>query len=320
MISVIGGSGFIGRSLLAKLLVTNDARRLKVVDKNVSEDESICRQVWADVREVESLRSALAEGDIVINLAAEHRDDVYPVSLYEEVNVVGAKNICAVAREKNINTIVFTSSVAVYGESNSPRNEEADISPSTPYGLSKANAERVYIDWQLESPKSRKLVIVRPTAVFGHGNRGNIYALCKQVAENKFVHIGSGNNKKSLAYVENLASFLAYSLRFENGIMIHNYVDKPDFDMNKLIEAVASHTGVRISSFRFPYSFALFASYLWLAIVKILRLKSSITPNRIRKYSANTVFESNVRKTNFSAAVEIKDALKLTVESEFGKV
>ena len=46
---------------------------------------------------------------------------------------------------------------------------------------------------------------------------------------------GNGKNKKSMAYVENVAAFLEYSLKFESGIHIYNYIDKPDYDMNKLI-------------------------------------------------------------------------------------
>ena len=57
---------------------------------------------------------------VIINLAAEHRDDVKPSSLYHEVNVEGAKNVCDIASKK-IHSIIFTSSVAVYGLSENER-------------------------------------------------------------------------------------------------------------------------------------------------------------------------------------------------------
>ena len=52
---------------------------------------------------------------MVYNLAAVHRDDVKPVTRYDEVNVAGATNICGVCRELGIERLIFTSSAAVYG-------------------------------------------------------------------------------------------------------------------------------------------------------------------------------------------------------------
>ena len=47
--------------------------------------------------------------------------------------------------------------------------------------------------------------------------------------------VGNGNNKKSMAYVENVAAFLEWSLQRGKGVHIYNYIDKPDFDMNALV-------------------------------------------------------------------------------------
>jgi nucleoside-diphosphate-sugar epimerase len=52
--------------------------------------------------------------------------------------------------------------------------------------------------------------MIRPTVVFGEQNRGNVYNLLKQVASGKFVMIGDGSNRKSMAYVENVDSFIEY--------------------------------------------------------------------------------------------------------------
>ena len=68
----------------------------------------------ADVRDVESLRAAMT-GDVVVNLAAVHRDDVRDKSEYQRTNVDGAENVAQLCTEKGIKKIVFTSTVAVYG-------------------------------------------------------------------------------------------------------------------------------------------------------------------------------------------------------------
>ena len=111
-INVIGGSGFIGTRLCQRFV--RFEKPFQILDKAPSlvfSDQA----VLADVRSLDALRAHIAEGAALINLAAEHRDDVRPLSLYDEVNVGGARNLCTVAREKHVNTIVFTSTVAVYG-------------------------------------------------------------------------------------------------------------------------------------------------------------------------------------------------------------
>jgi GlcNAc-P-P-Und epimerase len=100
------------------------------------------------VRSIEALRNAVPEGGVLINLAAEHRDDVRPKSLYDEVNVDGARNLCQVAREKGIQHIIFTSSVAVYGFAPAGTDESGEINYFNDYGRTKWLAEGVFKEWQ----------------------------------------------------------------------------------------------------------------------------------------------------------------------------
>jgi len=65
------------------------------------------------VRDIDTLRKTIT-GDVVINLAAVHRDDVSDHSEYQNTNVNGAKNLALICSEKGIKKIIFTSTVAVY--------------------------------------------------------------------------------------------------------------------------------------------------------------------------------------------------------------
>src|SRR5690554_4306422 len=97
MICLFGGSGFIGTRLAMRL--ESAGLGFYIADKNASESYPNNSSL-VDVRDVEELRSTLKEGGVLVNLAAEHRDDVRPKSRYDEVNIGGAENLCAVAREK----------------------------------------------------------------------------------------------------------------------------------------------------------------------------------------------------------------------------
>ena len=235
-ITIIGGSGFIGTRLvkrLANITYTN----LKIIDK-VSSSTFSHLSCIADVGSVVQLRNAISSNTVIVNLAAEHRDDVRPLSRYDEVNVQGAKNISAVANEKGVQTIIFTSTVAVYGFAPIGTDESGKINPFNDYGRTKYEAEQVFKAWQAEAPTDRTLVIIRPTVVFGEQNRGNVYNLLRQIATGKFVMVGRGENRKSMAYVENVAAFIEYSMSFKPGVHIYNFIDKPDFTMNSLVANV----------------------------------------------------------------------------------
>ena len=80
---IIGGSGFVGTRLISLLKDENTVLNL---DKAESGLHGSITQT-ADVREPESFTAQLAGQDAVILLAAEHRDDVTPTSLYYDVNV-----------------------------------------------------------------------------------------------------------------------------------------------------------------------------------------------------------------------------------------
>jgi nucleoside-diphosphate-sugar epimerase len=315
VITVIGGSGFIGTRLCQRL--HHNGQTFGIVDKNPSARFS--GQVRrADVRSIDELRAAIGPSRAIINLAAEHRDDVRPVSLYEAVNRDGARHVCQVAEERDIRTIVFTSSVAVYGFAPPDTDETGTINHFNEYGRTKYLAEEVYREWQRRDPKRRSLVIVRPTVVFGEQNRGNVYNLLRQIASGRFVMVGSGRNRKSMAYVENVAAFLEHSLAFGPGEHLHNYIDKPDFDMNTLVAQVRQELGrPQSAGIRLPYPVGLGIGYAFDLAARLSGRRFAASSIRVRKFCATTQFASSAGRTGFIAPVSLQNGLRNTVRHEF---
>ena len=130
--------------------------------------------------------------------------------------------------------------------------------------------------------------------------------------------IGNGLNRKSMAYVENIAAFIEFSLGFKPGIHIYNYIDKPDFTMNDLVECVnkllGGSTGIK---FRLPFSIGLLVGFVFDLVAKLTCKKFPISAIRVKKFCANSVYNSNVESTNFTPPVILLDALKKTIFFEF---
>jgi nucleoside-diphosphate-sugar epimerase len=313
-ITLIGGSGFVGTRLATRLLAVG--HDVTIADKNDSKKYPHLYR-YADVREPDSLKKALAGSDAVINLAAEHRDDVTPKSLYDEVNVIGAKNVCTVCTKLGIKKIIFTSSVAVYGFAPVRTDETGAVNYFNDYGRTKWLAEEKYRAW-LTTDATNSLTIIRSTVIFGEQNRGNVYNLLWQIASGKFLMVGKGTNVKSMAYIENIAAFIEYNLNNPPGEHLFNYIDKPDFDMNVLVAEVYRILGKSGKLFHWPYWVGVAGGLCFDLLAKILHKKLSISSIRVKKFCANTMFEStNLQKTNFNPPVSLAEGLERTIKYEF---
>ena len=255
-ITVLGGSGFVGTNLCRKLHLKQ--QDFEIIDLKMSNQfPEKCK--IADVRDVESLREAIT-GDVVVNLAAVHRDDVRDKTEYQRTNVDGAENVAVVCQEKCIDKIVFTSTVAVYGFAEPGTDETGIINPFNEYGRTKFEAEKKLQKWQAQGDNS--LIIVRPTVIFGEGNRGNVFNLLHQIASGKFLMVGKGENKKSMAYIGNVVAFLETCLATREKYGLYNYVDTPDLTMNELVSQVrAQLKGKDGVGLRLPYWFGMLLGY-----------------------------------------------------------
>lgn len=312
-VAIIGGAGFVGSRLIARFRKANIYSNKYDIDLSNHLDQSI----YLDVEDEDSL-DELASASTIINLAAVHRDDIRPLSRYDDVNVQGAKNVCDAARKYSINKIIFTSSVAIYGFAPIDTGECGEPNYFNDYGRTKYLAEQVYKAWQLEDQENRTLVIIRPTVIFGEGNRGNVYNLLRQIALRRFVMFGDGTNRKSMAYVENVAAFLEHSLSFKPGLHIYNYIDKPDFDMNNLVSrARKTLFGKNDVGLRLPSYIGMALGYVADFAATIIRKPLPVSSIRIKKFMGTTQFSSSVSKSGFVPPVNLEEGLTRTLRYEF---
>lgn len=314
-ILVTGGSGFIGTRLIGELL--REGHQVTIFDKNDSSKYPDL-VVLGDVRDEKSLVKVAAGHNVIYHFAAEHADDVRPVSLYHDVNVGGAKNLLAAANNADINKIIFTSTVAVYPLNVGEPDETSEIAPFNEYGESKYAAEKVFAEW-VSGDNSRSLITVRPCVIFGESNRGNVYNLLSQICRKRFVMVGSGRNKKSLGYVGNIVEFLMFCLDFGPGFRLFNYADKPDLTTNELVRIARNALGRNGSGrLRIPYGIGLCCGYTFDLLAHISGRSFPISSIRIRKFCADTTISTNhLFETGFKPPYTLKQALEQTIKAEF---
>ena len=159
-LAITGASGQLG-SYLMDLATGIDAVGIDLVSSPFPKHRS--KIVKEDIRDLEAMRSALKECDVVVHCAAQ-------VSVVASIadplndlshNVQGTINLLQAAAECKVRKFVHISSAAVYGDPvRVPVDESHPLNPKSPYGASKMAAEqycRVFAD-----TRGLSYVIVRP--------------------------------------------------------------------------------------------------------------------------------------------------------------
>ena len=314
-VTVTGGSGFVGSHLLSRLIAAgHDTRNL---DIHPSSTHAHLTTI-GDIGDLQACMSAMRGSDAIIHLAALYRDDVRPRELYYNVNVDGTRNIVLAAEACGVTKIVFTSSFSVYGLDSAGRVEDGELSPANDYGRSKMAAEEILREWQSRDP-ARSLQIVRPSVIFGDGNRGNVWTLVNQIASGRFALVGRGTNRKSVAYVGNVVEFLLLLLE-RQGLPtgLYNYADKPDMSVSEIVDLAASTLRKPVKRIPIPGGVAMLVGYAGDAFTTLIGRPTVINSERVRKFLADTRLPTErVKDLGFEAPFELKAAFVRTIQNEF---
>jgi nucleoside-diphosphate-sugar epimerase len=313
-ITLIGASGFVGTRLMDLLKDEHQLRNIDIQPSHFFNDLTVS----GDVRDQSQMDNLLTDTDIVILLAAQHRDDVTPTSLYYDTNVEGMKHVLAAMDKNGVKRLLFFSSVAIYGLNKDNPDESFPPDPFNHYGKSKWEAETLVHEWYKEH-NDWNIDIIRPTVIFGERNRGNVYNLLRQLATGRFLRVGKGTNVKSMAYVGNVVAFVKYMIEnVTQGYNEFNYVDKPDFNMDQLTEVICNKLGRKIPSIRLPYWLGMAGGYIFDLIAFICRRKLSVSSIRVRKYCATTQYDSTkAHNTGFIPPYTLQEGLERTLDFEF---
>jgi nucleoside-diphosphate-sugar epimerase len=203
--AVTGGSGFIGRHLLRRLVA--DGHRVRSLDLEPLDLAGV-EAIVGDVRDPDAVRRLCCDADVVVHAAAALPITGSRRELWS-VNVDGTRTVLDAAGASD--RLVVVSSGVVYGLQPPPVREDAAPSPIEPYGRAKLAAE--------ELARAAGAVVLRPTAVVGPERRGLYSILCRWIDEGRRVYVlGSGRTRYQLLAIEDLVeAILLAAERGRNG-------------------------------------------------------------------------------------------------------
>jgi len=242
-IIVTGAQGFVGRGLMPLLAAHGHTG---IATGRVAPADLPAGWTGATRDSVLSGTSDAPHADAIIHLEVkQHVPRPTPADIddFEHVNVGGTRAWLDWAARQGVRRFVFTSSIKAVAPAPQPQLEQAALEPDTPYGASKARAERLVREWAT-GDAARAAVILRPAPVYGPGNEANLAAFVRQIRDGKPCLVGAGATRKSIVSRKNLAAALEFAaLEARPGTEVFNVSDRETPSLAELADMIATLAG-----------------------------------------------------------------------------
>jgi len=196
-ITVLGGSGFVGKSLLQKL----ESKKFKVkVMVNSSKIKNKFKKFHGDILDKKTFENQIKNGDIIINLVGQYNDHI---SNFIDLNIKGGLNLLESCKGKKNIKIILISSIDAYGENMHYASKEKDkSSPQNNYGLIKLLAEKMYENFA--NIHGLDVIVLRLSNLYGPNKKnGLILNILKAIKKNGTVSINhNGKQQRDYLFIE----------------------------------------------------------------------------------------------------------------------
>ena len=229
---VVGGGGYIGSALLAKLL--NQGYQVRLLDLLLFGTEPIqdliehpnLEIIQADFRQVHSVIQAMRHVDAVIHLGAIVGD---PACAYDEdltigTNLVATRMVAEIAQCAGIKRFIFASTCSVYGASDETLDEKSVLNPVSLYARSKIASEEVLTQLANDSFTP---VFMRFGTIYGLSGRTRfdlvINLLTAKALIEREITIFGGDQWRPFVHVDDAAQAVLLALEAPTSV-VHNQV------------------------------------------------------------------------------------------------
>jgi nucleoside-diphosphate-sugar epimerase len=327
---IFGGTGFIGLHFSRYLLDNRLFEQIILADIKPPQQHVACqfiakeiqsgqvRYEKSDVRDPiqRSILKSFESVSFIANFAAIHREPGHEAHEYYETNIPGARNVCEFADIVGCNDILFTSSIAPYSPTETPKDEATIPTPETAYGGSKFAAELIHSAWVERDRQHHRLLIVRPGVVFGPGEGGNVSRLVEMIAvRGFFVFAGNEHVRKAGIYVKELCNAMWWMHELQKnrpaGIRIVNMTMNPGPSMKEYVSSVKAISGKNAFVPSIPPWLLMSVARIIQAVTNVLGINSSVNVVRVRKLiRSNNIVPSVLRDESYRYIYTLDKAMQ----------
>ncbi|MBK7894539.1 MAG: NAD-dependent epimerase/dehydratase family protein [Candidatus Promineifilaceae bacterium] len=248
---VTGGSGFIGQRVVQKLVARGDTVHALARSEASA---NLLRQLGAtvfmgDITDTASMRPAMQGCDLVFHIAAWYKVGASDWPQAEAINVGGTRRVLRLAHELGIPKIVYTSTVAVFGDTQGQLVDEAYYKEG-PF-LTEYDRTKWLAHYKVALPlieKGAPIVIVMPGAVFGPGDT-SVVAQMMRMFYRGMPLLPGGDLTLTYAHVDDIA--VGHLLAADKGKVGESYIlTGPAIPLNEMMDFWAHLIGRKPPSVR----------------------------------------------------------------------
>jgi|TARA_R110002153_G_scaffold263876_1_gene425436 UDP-glucose 4-epimerase len=246
-ILVTGGSGFIGRNLIIKL---------KALGHNVINCDINAQypDYNYDISNYTELIKITDDIDLIYHLAAQsygYKSLTNP-ELDLEWNAKGTLNICRFAKRREIKKIVYTSTMAVYGDGDW-LTESDELNPLSNYAISKLYGEtcvKQFSQFGIDYTIFRLFNTYGPGQNLTNGRQGVAAVFVQQVIRGNRIDVtGSLQRYRDLTYIDDTINALILGLSGKTSQETYNVCSKIKVTIEYLISKFIHYSGRSIGDF-----------------------------------------------------------------------
>jgi dihydroflavonol-4-reductase len=181
---ITGGTGFIGGHVITRLLERGHTVHALVRSEQaaVAFEAAGVHPVRGDILDVDSMRAGMRGSDMVFHVAGWYKVGARDKSKAHAINVEGTRNVLGLAHELKVPRIIYTSTVAVFGDTEGQRVNESYIMPPYKNFLTEYDRTKWKAHYEVAEPMIRKgapVTILMPGGVYGPGDPSLVGSLMK---------------------------------------------------------------------------------------------------------------------------------------------
>lgn len=272
----------------------------------------------ADVLDPAALRPALAGADTVVHLAARvhvmRETSTNALAEFRRANVEGTRILLEEAVRAGVGRFVLASTVKAVGEvSTAPWTEEVPPRPVDPYGVSKLEAEALVR--RMAEEHSLHASVLRLPLVYGPGMKGNMIRLFRLVDLGVPLPFGLVHNRRSLAFVGNVAGAIMAVLHSPAARGETFFVsDGHDLSTPELLRAIGRALGRPVRLLPVPPALFRAAGQVGDLIARVR--PASITSDAMDRLLGSLAVDSSKlsRLTGYRPPYSVEEALRVSAD------
>lgn len=253
-ITILGGAGFIGSSLVQRLMVGGHSLRVyEHPNENKKEQYEALGIMWIDSKSnsFEDIENAIMGSEAVIHLASNtlpHSSNFEPILDIENNVISSIRLLKAMVKHKIPKLIFISSGGTVYGNPHYlPIDERHPTDPITSYAIAKLAIEKYALMY--EKLYGLRTIILRVSNPYGPlqrstGMQGAIRIFIDRVLKNQNIEIwGDGNTIRDYIYIDDLVEAINKSLLYSGNMNVFNIGTGIGTSLNEILHLIGLNLG-----------------------------------------------------------------------------